>query len=536
MGHRVLGVTLGDDVIRVAVVESRLRRFELNATYELRRKNGSGDPEWASTEDGDQDEAHKDPGRRAVEVLEPMLVPTLSKLDSVAVAFPGTQGFVRRLNFPFKEPGRITATLPFQMIGQVPVQPEDIHCSFEKIAVESGNTEVLAVAVPRDEFGGFLDGVRREGLDPSHVTMNGACLASLLPWIPLDEEADDEESRMLIWAEGEVADLLVARGNRPVLVRSVSVGEPVVNGGEASPAFMREVLMTMAGASEAGTSVARVLVAGPDADVTVGPLAEVLGVNCDVLDPSGLDIPGVETCDDLSPAMTLSVAVALSAASGGGPGSMNLMTGEYGRETGHGLFRENYRFFAVVLVLFALLGTAKAVGRYLGLSAERETLTAEMMALSKKELGKESGDFDKVLRTMKLQSVENARIFPAWTGVDTVSRLMSAIVSMGLADQGDGDDDGDSFGGGSGAFAVEVESIRVETKQLSVRGEASSIETLDGLVEKLKSDPCFHEVVTESTERIQFRRHQGWQRFSIRLEVDCASGGASVKLAKGSVK
>lgn len=536
MGHRVLGLTLGDDVVRVAVVESRLRRFELNAVYELRRKNGNGDPEWISTDDGGGDQETKSPGRRAAEVLGPVLVPALSKLDSVAVSFPGTQGFVRRLNFPFKEPGRITATLPFQMIGQVPVQPEDIHCSFEKIAVESGNTEVLAVAVPREEFSGFLDGVRREGIDPSHVTMNGACLASLLPWISGDDEEDEEVAQMLIWAEGEVADLLVARGNRPVLVRSVSVGEPVVNGGEASPAFMRDVLMTMAGASEAGTSVTRVRVAGPDADVMVGPLAEVLGVPCHVLDPSGLDIPGMENCDELSPSMTMSVAVALSAASGGGPGSMNLMTGEYGRETGHGLFRENYRFFSVVLVLFALLGTGKAVGRYMGLSAEREALTEEMMALSKKELGKASGDFDKVLRTMKTQSMENVRVFPAWTGVDTANRVMSAIVAMGRADQGMDDDEGSSFRGTSGAYAVEVESLRVETKQLSLRGEASTIETLDGLVEKLKSDPCFHEVVTESTERIQFRRHQGWQRFSIRLEVDCAVGGPSMKVAKGAVK
>ncbi|NOZ01306.1 MAG: hypothetical protein GXP54_05385 [Deltaproteobacteria bacterium] len=533
MGHRVLGLTFCDDVVRVAVVETRLRSFELRAVYELRRDIKAGEPEWAAAS---EDEGGDETGYRpsVAELLDRVLVPALSKLDSVALSCPGNIGFVRKMSFPFKEAGRIDAALPFQMIGHVPVQPEDIHCSFEKVAVEGGNTEVLAVAVPREDFSGFLASVRSQGIDPVHVTLDGVCLASLIPWI---SKEDDDGAQMLIWAEGEGADLLVAQGRRPVLVRSVTAGEPVVQGREASPVFMREVLMTMAGASESGTSVTRVRVAGPEADVLVGPLAEVLGVQCDVLNPADLDIPGADVCDGLSTSMTHAVAVALAAASGGGPGSMNLMTGEYSREGGHGLLRENYRYFAVVLAIFAVLGAGRMVGRYLGLNAERNELIAEMKSLSKTEMGTASADFDGVLRKMKARSVQSSRVFPAWTAVDTLNRLMSAVMSMGKVDMAADGKNGNGEEGRSpamyGAFAVEIESVKIEPRQLSVRGEANTIETLDGLVGKLKTDPCFHEVVTESTERIQFRRHQGWQRFSIRLAVDCAVSSRGVKVALG---
>lgn len=535
MGHRVLGLTIGNEMVRVAVVETRLRSFELSAVYELKRTGRPGEPEWAASATDAENDGPPMDVPKASEILDRVLVPGLSKIDSVALSYPGTSGFVRKLSFPFKELGRITATLPFQMIGHVPVEPEDIHCSFEKISVEGGNTEVLAVAVPREEFGVFLARARSDGIDPEHVSLDGACLGSLLPWIP---DVEDEGAQMLIWAEADGADLLVAEGHRPVLVRSVSAGEPVVQGGEASGAFMREVLLTMAGASEIGTSVSRVLVAGPDAALLVGPLAEVLGVRCEILDPAGLDIPGAENCEDLTSSTTLAVAVALSAASGGGPGSLNLMTGEYGNEGGHGLLRENYKYFAVVLVLFALLGAGRTVGRILGLTAERDALVTELQTLSKKEIGKASDQFDGVLTIMKTRALENLRIFPSWTGVDTTNRVLSAMTAMGTADQGgEGDEDG-SAAGLSGTYAVEVESLKVEPKQLSIRGEANSIETLDGLVGKLKADPCFHDVVTESTERIQFRRHQGWQRFSIRMDVDCAmssSGTTGMKMAKGKL-
>ncbi len=553
MGHRVLGVTVSDDTVRIAVVETKLRGFELKAAWEIDRRVGGGGTPW--TEGGGEDAIGDRPAPRPVaELIATHLAVPPGPGDEICMAFPGGRGFVRRLSFPFKETGRIAATLPFQMIGQVPIQPEDIHCAFERIVVGPQGADVLAVAVPRVDFREFLDEARREGLSPGHVSLDGACLLSLLPYV---EEPAEGGLQMLLWAEGSSIDFAVADHEKPVLVRSIVLGGPVVRGSEVSPAALREVLLTAASVSETGGRVGVVRVAGPGAAELVRPLGEALGIPCTLLDPATLPIPGAALVGRLSPSMTKAVALALAAAAGGGPGSLNLRAGDYGMEGSHGVLREHYRFFAWMLALFAVLGMARAVARYVGLNAERDAVVRELGAFTKDTLGKERDDFDGVLKTMKGMIEEDVRIFPRWTAVDTLNRLAAAVISMGAHAKGGPDADaeggalnkagpdglpglvnpgpGSAAGTGAGAadkgtrpppgpgegYAVELESVRIEHSVASIRGEADSIETLDGLVARLKSDPCLHEVVTESTERIQFERHQGWQRFSLRMSVDC---------------
>ena len=562
MGHRVLGVTVSDDTVRIAVVETKLRGFELKAAWEIdRRAGGSGIP-W--TDSGGEDASGERPAPRPVaELLATHLAVPPGPGDEICMAFPGGRGFVRRLSFPFKENGRIAATLPFQMIGQVPIQPEDIHCAFERIVAGPQGADILAVAVPRVDFREFLDGARTDGLSPGHVSLDGACLLSLLPYVETPPEGG---LQMLLWAEGPTIDFAVADGQKPVLVRSIALGGDVVCGTEVSPAALREVLLTAASVSETGGRVGVVRVAGPGAVSLVRPLGEALGIPCTLLDPATLPIPGAALVGRLSPSMTKAVSLALAAAAGGGPGSINLRVGDYGMEGAHGVLREHYRFFAWMLALFAVLGVGRAGARYVGLNAERDAVVRELVAFTKDTLGKERDDFDGVLKTMKGMIEEDVHIFPRWTAVDTLNRLSAAVVSMGAHAKGGADVDAEGGAGGASskpgpdglpgvvnagagagavagaadkgtrpppgpgeAYAVELESVRIDHSAASIRGEADSIETLDGLVARLKADPCLHEVVTESTERIQFERHQGWQRFSLRMSVDCVVKEAAKK-------
>lgn len=550
MGHRVIGVEVEGGVLRAAVVETRLRRFELKTVVSVPLDSNPDEPAWLSrdrtpAEGGDEPTAiiaavpgPAGPGMaRIADLLRVALGEPLAPTDSFAFAFPGVHAFVRRLALPFKDGSRIAATLPFQMIGQIPVQPDEIHCAFEALGTEAGRTEVLAVAVPKGAFREWLSGVRSSGVEPAHVGVDGVCLASLLPYLgPRDGGAPV----MLIRTGEDQAEFVVARGNRVEMVRVVALGEPVLRDGEVSPALMREVLVTAAGASEAGVSVGSVLVTGADGEALRGPLGEVLGVPCEVLDPARLGLPGGDECPGLHPAAARVVALALGAASGGGPGSLNLLAGEFQREGAYSLFRERFRLFAVALVVFAILGAGRFAGRVVGMHAEHRATLAEIRSLSAQVLGEERDDHAAVLKSLKSASEEDVQVFPRWTAVDALGRLVAAVMAMGPSSAGGGalaaEDSGTEgearkpaagLGGHiapEDTAAVEIETIRVEPRSLNVRGEADTIETLDGLVERLKSDPCFHEVTTESTERIQFRRHQGWQRFSLRMEVDCGEG------------
>jgi hypothetical protein len=551
MGHRVLGITYDADRIRVAVVETRLRRFELTAAFDLPRE--AHEPAWAgSSPDRDPDEtipglALKTQVPRVLDRLNEVLTPPLNPGDSIALAFPGDQGFVRRLSFPFRETDKITATLPGQMIGVVPVQVDDIHCTFERIPGPGAGAEVLAVAVMKSDLSAFLDTVRAEGLVPAHVSVDGVCLASLLPYV-----GRRDGGSLVVWADGERAELLAAVGERTVLVRSVFLGEPVASGEEASPALLREVLLTAAAASESGAALGGMFIAGPRAESLTRPLEEALRLPCQVLDPAGLPIPGAHRCQGLDPALAKAVALAIGAASGGGAGSVNLRIGTFGPKEGYSLFRDHLRLFVAAVAVFAVLGASKAVARYYGLQAERDEATAELKAFTAKVLGKERDDFDGALKAMKSLGEEDLRIFPKWTAVDSLNRVLGILMEVGKPKAGaTGAGTGTGMGtGGTGtgtgawgeapgggeapitapdAYTLEVENVRIEPRVLSIRGEADTIDTLDLFVKRLDADPCLYDVVTESTERIQFQRHQGWQRFSLRMAVDCAPKDAAKK-------
>jgi hypothetical protein len=544
MGHRVFGICVGNEMVRVAVIETRLRRFELKAAFEMSRRAKPTVMAWEGAEEP-PDESAEDSRtlQRTWDLVANCVTPPPAPGDTVVLAYPGDRAFVRRMSLPFKKASQVEAALPFQMIGLVPVNPDQIHCAYEKVPIEgAAGTEVLAVAVPMNEFREFLDAARVDGLEPAHVGVEGQCLLSLLPFTASVADDGASEVQMLVWVDDDLVEIAVARGQQSVLTRAVRLGEPVVGGGDVAAAFLREVVLSAAVAAEGGASVGRVLVAGPDAFVLAGPLQEALNLPCDILDPGRLPIPGASSCQGLSPAMTKALALALGTASGGGPGSLNLRSGVFATEGASSVFRERAIYFFVILELFASLGIGRGVVRYMGLRAERDAGIAELKAFSKEVLGAEKDSFDTVLKTLKSVSEEDVRIFPRWTAVGTLQRISKAMMDVGHAVNSapaavkSGEDGTESApAAAEGAWAVELENLRIEQRQATIRGEAETIETLDHFVANLNADSCISEVVSESTERIQFQRHQGWQRFTLRMTVDCTTKDAAKKV-KDSAK
>ena len=126
----------------------------------------------------------------------------------------------------------------------------------------------------------------------------------------------------------------------------------------------------------------------------------------------------------------------------------------------------------------------------------------------------------------------------------TLNRIAKVMMDVGHAKGSTpapapgGDDSGTTAAApsASGAWALELENVRIEMRQATLRGEAETIETLDQFVSKLDADPCISDIVSESTERIQFQRHQGWQRFTLRMTVDCQPKDLPKKAPKDGAK
>ncbi|HOU53307.1 MAG TPA: hypothetical protein PLQ97_05200 [Myxococcota bacterium] len=514
MGHRVLGITWGRETVRVAVVETRLRRFELKGVQEWPRRPASMDEEAIPEVPGVGSEG-------VGSLLAARLNPPPGPLDTVVVAYPGERAFVRRFQFPFRKAMQIDAALPFQWMSLLPVPMEEMHTAWEPVSPQGGGLEVLGVATPAASLTEFLERNREMGLAPVRVSMDGVCLLSLLPWC---EEPPGEEAgalgQMLVWAEEDRVELVVTRGRAAVMVRSSTLGEEVMSDGEVSSAFLREVVISVAAAAAQGAEVTRIRVAGPSADRLLGPLQEAVAIPCEVLDPARCPIPGAALCPGLDPRFAKVVALALGAASGTGPGSLNLRTGPFAVEGGRGLIRDRAGFFTWILALFLVLGAARAGVRWHGLRAEKAALNQELALFTKAVLGEEKSSFEAALKQMKSLNEDDLKVFPPWTAVGTLGRIARAMEVPVAAGEGDEAPAG---------HPLELESVRIDPKQVSLRGEAKTIEVLDAFVARLQADPCFQDVVTESTERVMFQRHQGWQRYSLRWTVDCAKAEAPRK-------
>lgn len=494
MGHRVIGVDIGTRKIRIVAMSVRLRKSEVNTLYEC---------DYESLAEV----------RFAVEraIGEPLAVG-----DIVAVAYPATMAFVKKWSFPFKDTKRIQAALPFQFVGAVPLQPTEIHCAFERSSGGAGGKTVVAVAVKKQDFVAFLDEMSKAGIEPSHVGVDAVTLAALLPFIAT-------RPVMLVFVAGERADFVVASQDGVELARSTVTTENAVKDGEPSVAFMREALFTISSASVAGCSIEKVYVAGENSEVVARSLCEATGIPAIVLDLSSLPVAGLQENPNAKPEFAKALSLALAAASGGGPGSINLLCGEFQREGKQSIVREHGRFFAVVAVLFALLATLRIVSAFVGIGAEKAMVINEARALSKSLLGEEVGDANALVKRIKSVIEEDYNVFPAWTAYTVLQRLFMTMGSMktsaGNSEEGQPE-------------PMEIESIRIDGKTMTLRGEAETIEVLDAFIQKLEEDACFHNVSTESTERIQFQRHQGWQRFTLKAELDCSASGSTKTQAR----
>jgi hypothetical protein len=456
--------------------------------------------------------------------LNRVLVPGISPSDSVVVLFPGDEGFIRRLSFPFKDRSRIAEVLPIELGGTLPTGLEvSLHTNFERTGPDS--MDVIAVGVQQNSFAAYLEKQKADGLDPDRVGMESVELAALLPYLAAGE--DGGRNLMVIWVEDELVEIMISSGASVVFCRAVRLDSPIFKNGDIGMAFMREVLLSTAAASEAGAPVNQVYVAGKDAVIIAGILSESLGMDCSVLNPAMIGIPGSENCSNLDTGMTRVVALAVGAAAGSVPGSLNLRMGAFGSEGASGLLREKAGLFIVSAILFAVLGVGWAGVRYAGLLSDRTAIETELRDFSATIIEQEVESFEDAVRTVRYGAREELALFPNWTGVGTLEKITRALVASGPAGSkvtpaADENAEAEEVIPADPGYAMELESVRVEPKLASFKGEAESIEKVDELINRLKSDVCFHEIVTESTERIQFQRHQGWQRFSVRMNVDCA--------------
>src|SRR5437870_2174678 len=179
-----------------------------------------------------------------------------SRPEAVMTALPAALVTHRILTLPFRARHRLAATVPFELLGQLPAAPDDPVVAFERLARTESGTVVLAAVARRADVDASLEPLVAAGLAPARVD-----LAPLPVWNLVPAAAGDTA---LVLADGERSALSIRRGGRIAGLRALAAAA-------SEPAELAaEVRWTLAALGGAPPTI---VATGPDA----GPVAAALG-------------------------------------------------------------------------------------------------------------------------------------------------------------------------------------------------------------------------------------------------------------------
>lgn len=159
-GRTVLGLDVGSHSIKAVELRAGFREFELVRLVEAPMPPGEI-PEEREAALFDFVRAHQLP------------------LENVIAAIPSDAVTQRHLRFPFSSPRRVARALPFEIEEELPIPLDELVLVSEQLPGTPDQTDVLAIACPRDTVRDRLQALRLAGVEPRILEAEGAVLANL---------------------------------------------------------------------------------------------------------------------------------------------------------------------------------------------------------------------------------------------------------------------------------------------------------------------------------------------------------------------
>ncbi len=98
-------------------------------------------------------------------------------------SIPGESVISRIVSFPFSNPQKILKTLPFELEPFVPFSIDDLVIDYHPLTTSSQQTQVLAVAVPKDILHQRMDLLTKVGLNVQALEVQSLALFNTHQWI-----------------------------------------------------------------------------------------------------------------------------------------------------------------------------------------------------------------------------------------------------------------------------------------------------------------------------------------------------------------
>jgi general secretion pathway protein L len=489
--HRIVGLDVGADKVRLVALESGFRGFAILEARSVALPD-------AGT-----------PGERLKAALAQL---PRSADDTIAVALPGAQVASHVVTLPFTDARRIEQVLPAEVEGAIPFDLEDVVWDHAVLSQANGRTEVLVGVVRKSALQQALAQLSEAGVDPRIVTFAPLALATPAErgMVARDGLAPASGAAEAVLDAGpDRADFCVLEGGRPVLARSLS------NPGRAqweaartdaraldrllSP-IARDLKISLRMRGKAGP-VARVLLAGDLAAMpgAADKLSAELGLR---VEPLALAGQAAQVTDDSGADYALALGLALRAQQP--RGRLNFRKGEFAFTRDLSQVRGQVAKLGIAAGVLLLLSIVLGVARITSLSRQEHDYDDTLCAATRKILGTCMTDYRQAVAALSGGRSKAAGI-PRVSAADVLAELMAQLPEDATPT---------------------LEDVDLNTTSIRLRGTADSFGKVDQILAALKKDRCFGEIKQPRTEK-----QRGTEKivFSIDFAYTCSGeqpGGA----------
>ena len=489
--HRIVGLDVGVDRVRVVALESGFRGFSLLEARSVPLPDGGT------------------PGERLKAALSQL---PRSPDDTIAVALPGTQVASHVVTLPFTDARRIEQVLPAEVEGAIPFDLDEVVWDHAVLSQANGRTEVLVGVVRKSALQQTLAQLSEAGIDPRVVTF--APLALAMPaergMVARDGVRPDSGAAEAVLDAGpDRADFCLLEGDRPVLARSVSsAGRAAWEAARTDERSLDRLLAPMARDVKISlrmrgkaAAVARVLIAGDLATLpeAAAKLSAQLGVPVEPIELKG---QAAQVTDGSGADYALALGLALRAQQP--RGRLNFRKGEFAFTRDLSQVRGHLAKLGIAAAVLLVLGIVLGIARVASLSRQERDYDDALCAATRKTVGTCMTDYRQAVAALSGGRSKAAGI-PRVSAADVLAELLAHLPDDAMPT---------------------LEDVDLNTTSIRLRGTADSFGKVDQILAALKKDRCFGEIKQPRTEK---QRESEKVLFSIDFAYTCSGeqpGGA----------
>jgi len=362
---RILGLDIGKETVRAALVHSSLGKVEVERYMETPVPYAS-DPQGRA---------------EALRLAMHAVVAACGRPpDRIVTAMDGRDVSLRIVELPRGAAKRIAEVLPFELESILPFPIEEAIVDYQLVELTASSLRVMTAATPREKVATLLAELSDGGIDARELAAGGAALDGLVTVLPPLREPGP--LLLLDVGQGRTDICLLQRGLASH-ARTLSCGIADVTAGRLEGELHR----TLSAFRNAGApQPVQAFLMGDAADDpnAVGWFQEKLDIAT-----AALPLPPAPGADATGRAR-FGGATALAARSTGRSKRIDLRQGEFAHRQAIGAVRQHVRLIAVCAAVVFTSFMFSTFARWFVLDGERGSLQAELARVTDEAFGEET--------------------------------------------------------------------------------------------------------------------------------------------------